>query len=555
MPWHVAKTEQCPSSKPWGVILDATGEVVDGGCHVTKADALAHMAALYANEPGAKAMTADCLDCHGQRSPTVRGAVDNSTWDGPAAMSACTASDTPASCFGSICAGKKAGDTSTQAAWALPHHKHPGDPPNAAGVRNSLSRLPQTQGLTNKQAAQSHLEAHLSSINAENSAAAAVLRMRGLNGDRHVAPNDGQRRLASFSGQLRAQVVKVGTTEFYEVEGYASVVDTPYTMFDAWGPYDETIKAGAFDDSLARDDLNVAFLVNHSGMPMARTTGDNPTLTLWSDSTGLGARARLNMTRQDVRDLASAIDDELINEMSFAFWLEAGGWNESYDKFTIYSANIHRGDVSAVNFGANPYTSIGARAPQILDELDRLPLGAARAALVRLQSRDGVTIGGLDVPTTGNAEVAVMIARTGTHGIFTGTHNHSHAANGSQGSDWQHSHEHSHDGDGDHGHAHGNAAAAEVERQDTGPEPYHKDPDETVQCPSCDRYNSPDAIYCDQCGAKLPPSAYANDAAPALPTRSQETSAPPPASGMSVEMLAELARLDDEHDADSGLPV
>lgn len=35
------------------------------------------------------------------------------------------------------------------------------------------------------------------------------------------------------------------------------------------------------------------------------------------------------------------------------------------------------------------------------------------------------------------------------------------------------------------------------------PQPYTKDPDETVQCPSCGKFDSPDAQYCDQCGFKL----------------------------------------------------
>src|SRR2546430_1733819 len=134
------------------------------GCHATEKDAQAQVAALYANEPGAK-MTEPCVDCHGRSgSRAERGSVDNSTWDGPAAMSACASSDTPASCYGSICAGKKSGDPAQQSSWALPHHKHPGDAPNAAGVRNALARLGQTQGLTNKTAAQSHLEAHMSAI-------------------------------------------------------------------------------------------------------------------------------------------------------------------------------------------------------------------------------------------------------------------------------------------------------------------------------------------------------------------------------------------------------
>lgn len=50
MPWHVARTSQCPTSKPYGVIKDATGKIVPGGCHKTKAEADKHKAALYASE-------------------------------------------------------------------------------------------------------------------------------------------------------------------------------------------------------------------------------------------------------------------------------------------------------------------------------------------------------------------------------------------------------------------------------------------------------------------------------------------------------------------------
>lgn len=91
-------------------------------------------------------------------------AVDTSAWDGPAAMSAVAASDDPAAGYKAICAGRKDGDPAKQSSWALPHHKHPGDAPNAAGVRNAMSRLPQTQGLTNEAAARAHLEAHMKAV-------------------------------------------------------------------------------------------------------------------------------------------------------------------------------------------------------------------------------------------------------------------------------------------------------------------------------------------------------------------------------------------------------
>jgi ATP-dependent protease ClpP protease subunit len=85
---------------------------------------------------------------------------DDSPWDGGAAMSAATNSANPASALSAICAGRRSGDASSQEAHALPHHKHPGSPPNKAGVTAALGRLNQTQGLTNKSAAEAHLNAH-----------------------------------------------------------------------------------------------------------------------------------------------------------------------------------------------------------------------------------------------------------------------------------------------------------------------------------------------------------------------------------------------------------
>ena len=89
--------------------------------------------------------------------------VDNSAWDGNAAMSAADS----AADYRAICAGRRDGPADERGSWALPHHKRAGAPPNAAGVRNALARLPQTQGLTNAGAARAHLEAHMASIRSE----------------------------------------------------------------------------------------------------------------------------------------------------------------------------------------------------------------------------------------------------------------------------------------------------------------------------------------------------------------------------------------------------
>jgi hypothetical protein len=52
MPWHVAKSSDCPATKPWAVIKNSDGSVV--ACHTSEKEADAQMAALYANVPDAK---------------------------------------------------------------------------------------------------------------------------------------------------------------------------------------------------------------------------------------------------------------------------------------------------------------------------------------------------------------------------------------------------------------------------------------------------------------------------------------------------------------------
>jgi hypothetical protein len=48
MPWHVIKSDRCPTAKPWAVVKDASGEIV--ACHASQDGAAAQVRALYANE-------------------------------------------------------------------------------------------------------------------------------------------------------------------------------------------------------------------------------------------------------------------------------------------------------------------------------------------------------------------------------------------------------------------------------------------------------------------------------------------------------------------------
>lgn len=225
--------------------------------------------------------------------------------------------------------------------------------------------------------------------------AAAARADDGAGQNRAAAIPCGASRSQTFPSQLRAKKIEQDGKQFWQVEGYATVYERGYDMWDWAGPYTEVVSAGAADETLAANP-DVVFLVNHRGLAMARTT--NGTLTLWSDATGMGDRALLNPGRQDVKDLVLGIEDGTITEQSFAFMITSGQWSPDYSEYRINAFDIERGDVSAVNYGANPHTSIAARSQEILAALDHLPAGAARAALERLNHRTDLNIPGVPDP-------------------------------------------------------------------------------------------------------------------------------------------------------------
>jgi HK97 family phage prohead protease len=143
-----------------------------------------------------------------------------------------------------------------------------------------------------------------------------------------------------------------------ELTGYASVYDSPYEMNDQFGSYMETARSGMCAKTL-KEGADVAYLANHEGLTMARTGAG--TLALREDSTGLHTTATVNTARSDVRDLVTAIEDGAVDQMSFAFRIMRQDWNKpEYTERSLVEVNLDRGDVSTVNFGASPETSVSA---------------------------------------------------------------------------------------------------------------------------------------------------------------------------------------------------
>lgn len=167
------------------------------------------------------------------------------------------------------------------------------------------------------------------------------------------------------------------------IEGYASVTETPFEMWDSLGPFTEVVRAGAFRKTLS-EHPQVQLLLNHGGLSMAYTKAG--TLRLFEDSTGLHMEADVNPVRSDVRDMLTALEDGAVDEMSFAFRVTRQHWSPDYEQRDIIEVDLHRGDVSVVNFGANPATSVTLRA----QDWDRLSDEDARALYERLGRRLGL---------------------------------------------------------------------------------------------------------------------------------------------------------------------
>lgn len=152
--------------------------------------------------------------------------------------------------------------------------------------------------------------------------------------------------------------------------GLACRTGTVYDM----GWFDEQIVAGAFTETLKRNP-DVQLLVNHEGLPIARTTipaALSGALALRESGDGLEFDApNCDATDPDVTRVAAKVRSGLMDQCSFAFRVVKQRWtwvsDEEFDNGTardqreILEVNMDRGDVSIVNYGASPTTTVTAR--------------------------------------------------------------------------------------------------------------------------------------------------------------------------------------------------
>ena len=137
------------------------------------------------------------------------------------------------------------------------------------------------------------------------------------------------------------------------LSGYAAVFNDSSVPL----PFKESIAPGAFRKTLS-ETPDVRLLINHEGLPLARTK--NGTLTLEEDERGLRFDADLADT-QEGRDIYELVKRGDVDQMSFAFRVIRQKWNDDRSRRVLTEVSLADGDVSVVTYPAYPTTSVEAR--------------------------------------------------------------------------------------------------------------------------------------------------------------------------------------------------
>jgi len=151
-----------------------------------------------------------------------------------------------------------------------------------------------------------------------------------------------------------AEIRADAETGSIKVSGYAAVFNQEA---DIGGAFREQIAPGAFKNAIGRDD--VVFLINHDGLPLARTRSG--TLTIREDKHGLFIETELDASDPDVKSIVPKMKRGDLDKMSFAFKPTVQEWDESGDipLRTVQEATLY--DVSIVTNPAYDGTEIGLR--------------------------------------------------------------------------------------------------------------------------------------------------------------------------------------------------
>jgi HK97 family phage prohead protease len=163
---------------------------------------------------------------------------------------------------------------------------------------------------------------------------------------RWVSKQIDERRTVAYSNlELRAEGEN-------RLVGYAAVFDSPSEPM----PFTEFVRKGAFAKTL-NDGADVRLLIDHEGVPLARTRSG--TMTLEENEKGLYVEASLDPANPDAQRILSAMRRGDLSQMSFAFRTIKDSFNA--DRSVRELKEVQLFDVSVVTFPAYEETSAELR--------------------------------------------------------------------------------------------------------------------------------------------------------------------------------------------------
>jgi hypothetical protein len=175
-----------------------------------------------------------------------------------------------------------------------------------------------------------------------------------------------ERRIAYTTLDLRQ--AQDGTTLY----GYAAVFDSPSEPM----PFVEYVKRGAFQKTI-KDGADVRLLIDHEGVPLARTKSG--TLRLSEDERGLAVEADLDPMNPDAARIISAMKRGDLSQMSFAFRTIKDSWSDDRSVRELREVQLY--DVSVVTFPAYEETVAEIRGRLLRNEETAPNINAASTSV------------------------------------------------------------------------------------------------------------------------------------------------------------------------------
>jgi HK97 family phage prohead protease len=199
--------------------------------------------------------------------------------------------------------------------------------------------------------------------------------------NRWVIKNTDESRKQYAFTNLELRAIDESADDGWTVSGYAAVFDSPSEPL----PWTEYVKRGAFRKTI-KDGADVRLLIDHTGVPLARTKSG--TLKLREDDKGLYMEARLDPANPDAVKMRSALMRGDVSQMSFAFETVKDGWNKDRTVRELKEVRLH--DVSIVTYPAYEETSAEMRNNQTtdtpVDTVSPISLRKAQIALARARA-------------------------------------------------------------------------------------------------------------------------------------------------------------------------